>query len=127
MLAPFRWFILAFTAERVWPDLAGWAALGLAVDAGLIGLVFALDASYLEAASAASARRFARIQRLGGGGGGVRSIGDPEDRPVPVPAAEPPRGGAGVGPNFWRQMTAALGDPGRLVGVLAMLSRRSRS
>ena len=121
VLTPFRWFVLAFTAEKVWPDLVRWAGLGLMVDLALIGLVFALDAGYLEAASASSARRFARLRRLGGGGGGVRSMATRRTGRFRFRPPEPPWWG-GVGPNFWRQMTGALGDPGRMVGVLAMLS-----
>ncbi|WP_435010322.1 putative ABC exporter domain-containing protein [Tundrisphaera lichenicola] len=121
LLSPFRWFILAFTAERIWPDLVRYAALGLVVDVALVALVFALDASYLEAVSSSSARRFAKMQKMGGGGGGIRSMNTRKSgrfrfRPPAVPWW------GGVGPNFWRQMTTALGDPGRLITVLGMLS-----
>jgi hypothetical protein len=121
VLIPFRWFVLAFTAERVWPDLIRWSTLCGLVDVALIGLVFVLDASYLEAASASSARRFAKLQRLGGGGGGVRSMARRPTGRLRFRPPEPPWWG-GVGPNFWRQMTGALGDPGRLLGVLVMLA-----
>ena len=121
ILIPFRWFVLAFTAERVWPDLIRWAGLCGLIDLGLIGLVFALDASYLEVASVSSARRFAKLQRLGGGGGGIRSSGTRKMGRFRFRPPEPPWWG-GVGPNFWRQMTGALGDPGRLAGVVLMLA-----
>ena len=121
ILAPFRWFVLAFTAERIWPDLVQWSALCGLIDLGLLGLIFALDASYLEAASASSARRFAKLQRLGGGGGGIRSMGKRPTGRFRFRPPNPPWWG-GVGPNFWRQMTGALGDPGRLAGVIAMIS-----
>jgi Putative ABC exporter len=121
VLTPFRWFIMAFTAERVWPDLIKYGALGAAVDAGLIAMVFALDASYLEAASASSARRFAKLQRLGGGGGGVRSMATRKTGRFRFRPPGAPWWG-GVGPNLWRQMTAALGDPVRLIVVICMLS-----
>ncbi len=120
-LTPFRWFVLAFTADRAWPDLARWAGLALLVDLGLVGLVFALEASYLEAASTASARRFARMQRVVGGGGGLRSMTTRRVGRFRFRPPEPPWWG-GVGPNFWRQMTGALGDPGRLAGVAMLLS-----
>ena len=120
VLTPFRWFVLAFTAERVWPDLARWAALGLAVDGILLASIFALDASYLEAASTSSARRFAKLQRIGAGGGSVRSSGTRKVGRFQFRPPNPPWWG-GVGPNFWRQMTGALGDPGRMLGVVAML------
>ncbi len=121
VLTPFRWFVLAFTAERAWPDLARWATLGLLVDLGLVGLIFALDASYLEASSTASARRFARIRRLVGGGGGLRSMATRRTGRFRFKPPEPPWWG-GVGPNFWRQMTGAVSDPGRLLGVVVMLA-----
>ena len=121
VLTPFRWFVLAFTAERPWPDLARWAALGLMVDAILLAMIFALDASYLEAASASSARRFAKLQRIGAGGGSVRSSGTRRVGRFQFRPPDPPWWG-GVGPNFWRQMTGALGDPARLIGVIIMLS-----
>src|SRR5205823_6433090 len=50
-LAPFRWFVLAFTAERLWPDLARWGSLALAVDLALLAFILALDAQYLESAA----------------------------------------------------------------------------
>lgn len=118
-LAPFRWFVMTFTAEKA-ADLALYGSLCLMVDAALVAAIFALDASYLEAASSASARRFARMRRMMSGGGGVRpgtrTMGRFRFRPPSVPWW------GGVGPNFWRQMTVALGDPKRLLGLLAMLA-----
>ena len=121
VLTPFRWFVNCFTSERIWPDLALWGSLALLVDGVLLGLVFAFDASYLEAAAAKSARRFSKMQRMGAGGGAVRSSsGRASGRFRFRPPAVPWWGG--VGPNFWRQMTGAVGDPGRLAGVVAMIS-----
>jgi hypothetical protein len=121
ILIPFRWFVMAFTADRVWPDLVKWAGLCGLIDLALLVLVFALDASYLEVASASSAKRFAKLKRLGGGGGGIRSMGRRKMGKFRVLPPDPPWWG-GVGPNFWRQMIGALGDPGRLVGVILMLA-----
>jgi hypothetical protein len=120
-LMPFRWFVWAFTADRIWPDLLGWSSLGLAVDGILIGLVYALESSYLEAASASSARRFAKFQKLVAGGGSVRSV---TRRSTGIFRFRPPAAPwwGGVGPNFWRQMTSALGDPGRIAGLVVMIS-----
>src|SRR5437764_991375 len=64
LLAPFRWFVNAFTSERLWPDLARWAALGLLVNLCLLAVVFALDAHYLETSAAASERAYTRLQQL---------------------------------------------------------------
>jgi hypothetical protein len=41
ILIPFRWFVLAFTAQRIWPDLVKWASLCGLIDLGLLGLVLA--------------------------------------------------------------------------------------
>jgi hypothetical protein len=51
-VTPLRWFFEVFTAERVWPDLLGYAALAALVNLALAGVVFALDADYFEAAAA---------------------------------------------------------------------------
>ncbi len=63
VLLPFRPFVNAFTAERVWPDLAVWSALALAVDLALLGLVLTLNAQFLEASAAASRRVHDRLRR----------------------------------------------------------------
>jgi hypothetical protein len=113
---PLRYFFDAFLSERLWPDLAWNAALALAVDAALVGLIFGLDANYLEASAAASARIYARLQR-------VRRVG-------PSAAA---RGGAlfslpmppylgGTGPILWRQLTTATRGTTRLVIALVIFA-----
>src|SRR5205085_2857940 len=63
---PLSWFFEAFLATRFWPDLVLYGLLGLAVDLALLGVVFTLDAHYLETAASASARIYARVQRLRG-------------------------------------------------------------
>lgn len=115
---PLRWFFQAFLAERLWPDLVQYALLGALVDLGLVGVVFALDAQYLEAAAASSARIYARLQRLRG-----RNIEGGESSP-----GRRPRFGipdlpwwGGIGPILWRQLTAALRGLGRVVAVLAIM------
>jgi len=115
LLAPFRPFVFTYTALSL-GDLLLWGSLALLVDLILVGLVYALDAGYLEASTVASGKRLAQIQKVVGGGGtlklGSRRTGRFRFRPP-----EPVWWG-GVGPNFWRQMTSALGDPGRLVVIL---------
>jgi hypothetical protein len=113
--APLRWFILAFTADSPL-NLALYGGLALLVDLALLGVVVAVDAQYQEASAAASARLFARIQRMRRGG----------------PFASVPAGGkagfslpmppwlGGVGPIFWRQLTGALRDRNRLI-MLALI------
>src|SRR5205085_1706099 len=117
LLAPFRWFVNAFTAERLWPDLALWASLGLLVDACLLGLVFALDAQYLETAAAASERAYARLQRLRRGGPALAMA--PTSGRVRVGVPGLPHWG-GVGAVAWRQLVTALRTPWSLVVAVAV-------
>jgi hypothetical protein len=114
VLAPVGWLIQASTAERVWPDLVQWAGLSLALDLGLLVLVLALDAHYLEASAAASEKLYARIQRMRRGGTGLSapSLGKPR---LGLPSL--PYWG-GVGPILWRQLTTALRSVWSLVMVL---------
>lgn len=104
VLTPFRWFGDTFVAEQLWPDLVQNAALCLLVDLCLLAVVFLLDARYLEAASAASERVYARLERMRAGpaaalstasGSAHFSLGD-----------APWLGGAG--PIAWRQALTAF-------------------
>ncbi len=113
---PLRWFFDAFLAERLWPDLIVYGSLALAVDLVLLVIVFALDADYLEAAAASSARIYAQIQRFRRGGmaaagrGGTARYGLPDFPYL-----------GGVGPVLWRQLTTAGRGLGRLAVVLALI------
>jgi hypothetical protein len=110
---PISWFFQAFLAKTA-TDLIAYTALGLAVDLALLGLVLGLDAHYLEAAAAASARTYAQLQRVRRGGlAGTTPSGGKARFRVPMP----PWWG-GVGPIFWRQMTTALRGLGRLAFAL---------
>jgi len=112
ILTPFRWFINVYVA-RTWSGLFGYGALALGVDLILVGMVFALDAGYLEASAQASSRLFARTQKAMGGGGTVKLVG----RRLVRFRSWPPRPvwWGGVGPNLWRQMISALADPSRII------------
>jgi hypothetical protein len=59
LLAPANWFVLAFSAEHLWPDLVQWAALALAVD----GVLLLLIRTAVRAAATAAARRPRRGRR----------------------------------------------------------------
>jgi hypothetical protein len=115
---PLGWFFEAFLAPRPWPDLVEYALLGTLVNGVMLAMVFALDAQYLEAAAASSARLYALRQRLRGrtveGGESAR------DRKVRLAVPDLPWWG-GIGPILWRQLTAALRGLGRLVVVLIIL------
>src|SRR5262249_25674263 len=110
--------ILAQTpTEMLWPFL-----LGVAVDLALVGLIFALDADYLESSAAVSARLYARLQRARGRLVSVESEGGqpvaPSTRPRWTLPMLPWLGG--IGPLVWRQSTAALRSRARLVFLLVL-------
>lgn len=117
LLAPARWFVGAFSAEQLWPDLVQWAALALAVDGVLLLLLFALDAHYLEAAAVASERRYAQAQQVRRGG--VVMMGVPGTRRLRFTAPALPYLG-GVGPVLWRQATTFLRSWWSLLLVLLL-------
>jgi hypothetical protein len=100
-------------AESIWPGLLAWTPLALAVNGVLLVLVFWLDANYLESAATASARVYARLQRLrsgnilAGDGGAVK---------VRFTLPELPWWG-GIGPILWRQLLTAVRGLGRLTIV----------
>jgi hypothetical protein len=116
---PLRAFFDAVTAQRLWPDLVQSATLGALVNLFLAGVIFALDAQYLEAAAVASARIYARMQRLRrggmGSGEGLRRGGTAR-MSLPMP---PWLGG--VGPIAWRQLTTAARGADRLLLLLLIL------
>jgi hypothetical protein len=111
LLWPFRPFVMAFTAERIWPELLGWSALGLAVDLAFLGLVMTLNSQFLEASAAASTRIYDKIRRARQG---EAWTGEPASK-IPLPML--PWWG-GVGPTFWRQLTTATRSPSRLAAML---------
>jgi hypothetical protein len=67
---PLTWFFKTFSAANLWPDLVKYTALSLLVNGVLLGIVFALDVQYMEAAASASTRIYNRIRRVRAGGGG---------------------------------------------------------
>ena len=103
LLAPFRWFVEAFLAERPWPDLAWKAGRGLAVNLALLAVIFTLDARYLEAAAAHSERTYAQLERLRAGG--LLAVGLPGSGEARFSLPALPWWG-GVGPLAWRQLLA---------------------
>ena len=117
ILAPFRWFVDVFTAERLWPDLVVSSALGLSVDVALVVAIMALDAQYLETAAAASERVYARLEKLRRGG--LASQWGSAGRPRFSLPSFPWWGGAG--PIAWRQMLAAVRSLKSLVLFLVIV------
>lgn len=114
LLMPFRPFVLAFTAERLWPDLAVGAGLSLLVDLVLLAVVIGLNFEFLEVSARVSARRYALLQRA------RRGAAWSESGSVRVGIPWCPWLG-GVGPNLWRQLTTAARSASRSVMVLIVL------
>jgi hypothetical protein len=112
---PFLPFVRAFTAKRLWPDLVGWSAVALAIDAAMVGLVLVLNTSYYEASAAATARMYERLRRERAGaawaGRGKYRFGLPM---LPW--------WGGVGPIAWRQLTAVARSPGRLLALFFLFA-----
>ena len=111
VLAPFRWFIMAFTAERAWPDLIGWAGAGLDGRPGLAGPGLRARRG-LPGGGGDLQRPAIRPAPAARRGRGRRPVdGDPTPRPVPVPAP----GAAVVGrcrPQFLEADDRRAGRPG---------------
>lgn len=102
LFAPFEAFSRLILAKRLWPDIALWTAVTLAINAALILIVLRLDKAYLDAALHSSQRFAAMVERVQRGG--LLAIwGVPLRWRLPAP----PRWG-GVGPILWRQTTHAM-------------------
>jgi hypothetical protein len=113
LASPFQPPVMAFTATTLWPELAGWSLVGLAIVLGVAMVILALDAEYYEATAAASTRIYARIRAV--------RRGTAMSRPVRNRLALPmlPWWG-GLGPALWRQLTTAVRHPDRF-GFLVLL------
>jgi hypothetical protein len=101
---PLRWFFEAGTAKELWPDLVQSALLAAVVDLVLLGVVFFVDAQYMEASAAASARIYARLQRMRRGGPTTAPAGGVVRFTLPMPV-------------FWRQLVGAVRDRPRLTAL----------
>ena len=107
---PLSSFFEVFLAGRVWPDLLLWALPALLVNAVLLGIVFWLDANYLETAAATSERVYNRIKKIRAGN---LWADDGKARKVRFSLPMPPPWG-GIGPILWRQLTTATRGLGKL-------------
>jgi hypothetical protein len=115
---PMRGFFDVFLAERLWPDFLLGLLGSLAVLGVLLGVVFALDANYLEVAAASSTRIYNRLQRLRRGTIPLAE-GTGGKRPMSLP--DFPSWG-GIGPIFWLQATSALRGLGRFLLVVGLIT-----
>ena len=89
LLAPFEVFSHAILAADWFPELVCWGGGALAIDLGLLALIFKLDADYLESAAAISQKLYEKIQRMKQGGGIVAAgfAEGGEHPPAPVSLA----------------------------------------
>lgn len=102
VLAPFEVFVHIFLAPSIYPELLGWATLGLAINIGLLAVIILLDRHSYEASIAASLKlhkRWIRARRSGLLWGA---------QPVVVRSFRPPPVVGGSGPVAWRQLLTAL-------------------
>ena len=124
LVLPFQPFVLTFTAQRIWPDLVGWGGVSFLMVAALTGVVYALNATYIEAIANSSAKMYQKIQQVKRGGR-LGGSGPPKVGKDGAPGLKLKDFGwwGGVGPNFWRQVLGAMRDPVRLflaLGVVAV-------
>lgn len=113
-ISPFKWFVKVLTAQELDLQLFRYTAQALAVNVGMLVLVYALDARYMEQAAANSEKRYARLQKMRSGGfAGLATMksGKPKFHLTPLPRL------GGVGPIVWRQMLGAVRSH-RILGIL---------
>lgn len=116
LLVPFRPFVEAFTARRVWPDLVGWGAVSAGVDLALLGLVLGLNANFLESSASSSERIYLKIRRAKRGQGWDFV---PQTLRVGLPML--PWWG-GVGPNLWRHLTTVSRSVTKLTSLVVIFA-----
>jgi len=116
---PLLWFADTFLAQT-WGELAVNGGLALAVNLGIVLLIFLLDAKYLEAAAARSERVHAQLQRLRRGEAITFRWGSESSKPSfglrPFPIL------GGIGPIAWRQTLTATRSLGRLALLVFVLA-----
>jgi hypothetical protein len=115
---PVQAFFYAMVA-RDWSQLWQPALGGLALNVGLLVLLFGLDAQFLEASAASSANMYARMLRAQGKQVNVEVQGDQERKQRWGLPMLPYLGG--IGPILWRQLTTAFRSPGRFTLLLLFL------
>jgi hypothetical protein len=114
---PLQSFFVVLGAER-FDQLLLPLLVGLAVNGTLVAVILALEQNYQEASAAASARRYAAIQRWRGRSTGAEPPGGARQAKWALPSL--PFWG-GVGPIVWRQLMSAFRGLGRLVFVFVVL------
>jgi hypothetical protein len=119
LLAPFEVFSHVIFAERWFPDLVGWGAVGAAIDLGLLILILRLDADYLERAAAISQWIYELQQRARRSGGFAAA---PIGRGTRYRLPQLPWLG-GAGPIAWRQLLSIVRTSSSLIiyGFIAIV------
>lgn len=118
LLAPFNVFACLITARSFFPEWITYASIAVAINVGLIGIIFLLDKNYLEISLEISQRFYARRQKAMQGGflGQVNSKKTTARRIGTLPWW------GGAGPVAWRQLTGAYRQwPAMLRLMLFML------
>jgi hypothetical protein len=117
ILAPFAVFAKVITAERLFSDALGWAALAAAMVIGVFALTVRLDANYLETAARVSQQLQERRRRMTSEGIFASRLGEVRHSRLPRP-----RWWGGAGPLVWRQVIQALrGSRGAMIAVAIMV------
>ncbi len=100
LFLPLEPFVRTITAEKIFPQLIGWAAVAAVLDLALLSLVVRIDVNYLESSVVASQKRYLLMQQRRQG----RWITKPKMswRLPLLPWLY------GAGPIAWRQLTTAL-------------------
>lgn len=120
VLAPFDVYVHIFLAKSIFPDLLGWATLGLAMNLGLLAIIISLDSHSSEASIAASLKLHKRWTRARHSG----LFQSTQPNIVRSFMHHPPML-EGIGPIAWRQLLTALRSSRKVLLVflgLAMLA-----
>jgi hypothetical protein len=104
LLAPFEVYARVITAERLFPDALGWAALGTILVIGLYALAIRLDANYLETAVRVSQKVQQRRRRASTEG----VFAYQAKRPVASTRLPHLPWLGGIGPLVWRQVVQSF-------------------
>jgi hypothetical protein len=97
---PLEPLVRTIAAERIFPDMLGWALAATAMDLVLLAMIVRMDVNFLESSIGASQKRYALLQQRRQG----RMVFKPKMswRLPPFPWLW------GAGPIAWRQLTTAL-------------------
>lgn len=114
LLWPFEVFARIIAAPNIWPAAWMWIGVAVAMIAALLVAVMLLDAQYMEAAAAASRRRYEMVRQARMRGISMRATTSRLRAPML------PRLG-GIGPIAWRQLTTAVRQSRGLLTLLVMI------